>query len=140
MRLRPYHPGEESKLWELYQGFSAEERSHAASDPRQWREQLAHNLPFVVEYGQQVIGYVNLGRDGVIDHFFVQQAWQGRGVGTLLMHKVHQQAAEQGNRSLSAYVCQQSVSFFSQWGFRVAPLVTHASSGNGVQMTKNLTA
>ena len=45
----------------------------------QWIKQLRAQLPFVVEYDNQVIGYVSLESDGEIGHFFVRQSWHGLG-------------------------------------------------------------
>jgi len=139
MRLRPYQPGEESTLWELYQGLGLRVQSRTTElDHDQWIKQLRAQLPFVVEYDNQVIGYVSLESDGEIGHFFVRQSWHDRGVGTLLMHKVHQQAAEQGVRGLRAFVCQQSIPFFASWGFVPELTHGHTQAQDGMYMRKSL--
>lgn len=143
MRLRPYQPGEETQLWELAQGVGLQGQPPAGkTGPAQWAEQLRSQLPFVVEYDNQVIGTVSLERAGEIGHFYVRQNWQGRGVGTLLMHKVHQQAEEQGVTELTAFVCQAAVAFFERWGFVAMPQRQHAAAqghvSSGIWMSKNL--
>jgi putative acetyltransferase len=137
MRLRPYQPGEEQQLWELYQGL-APQHTEQVTEPSHWLAQLRTQLPFVVEYDHQVIGYVSLERAGEIGHFYVHQDWQGRGVGTLLMHQVHQQAREQGVSQLRAYVSDTAIAFFSRWGFAPQPQSAHAASSCSILMAKNL--
>lgn len=116
MRLRAYQPGEEPMLWDLYVRLGA-----SGQDRQQWLARMQHSTPFVVEYAQQVIGTVNLDAEGVIDHFVVHASWQRRGVGTLLMQKIHRHAAEQRLDSLSALVCRTAQPFFARWGFVPAP-------------------
>ncbi|BEV71999.1 MULTISPECIES: GNAT family N-acetyltransferase [unclassified Paludibacterium] len=116
MRLRPYQPGEEPKLWDLYQRLGK-----TGQTEQQWLARLRVSEPFVVEYGDQVIGYANLDGEGVIDHFFVRESWQGRGIGTLLMERVHRHAASHGLRTLTALVCRESQPFFARWGFLPEP-------------------
>ncbi|MBV8047090.1 MAG: GNAT family N-acetyltransferase [Paludibacterium sp.] len=116
MRLRPYQPGEEPKLWDLYQQLG-----QSGQNQQQWLSRLRQSVPFVVEYDGQVIGYANLDGEGVVDHFFVRENWQGRGVGTLLMEKVHREAAGRRLPALTALVCRASQSFFAHWGFEREP-------------------
>ncbi|TDR73561.1 GNAT family N-acetyltransferase [Paludibacterium purpuratum] len=131
MRLRPYQPGEEPKLWDLYLRLGKTGQSR-----QQWLTRLQCSIPFVVEYDRQVIGYANLDNDGVIDHFFVRENWQGRGVGTLLMEKMHKQAANQRLSVLTALVCRESQSFFARWGFVLEP--GQAVGADNAFMRKNL--
>lgn len=120
MHLRPCHPGEEPKLWELYQALGPAS-ARAGDDPQQWLARLRSSQPIVVEYGGEVIGYANLLEQGEIGHFYVRETWQGRGIGTLLMQRLHAQAQARGLSALSARVCQASRSFFSRWGFAADP-------------------
>jgi putative acetyltransferase len=138
MHLRPYQPGEETTLWDLYQGLGLQRERGDAQERMRWLAQLRGNMPFVVEYDNLVIGYVSLERNGEINHFYVRQGWQGRGVGTLLMHKVHLQAAEQGIRLLSAAVCETAVEFFSRWGFIPVAHAHYPVHLGSIAMSKNL--
>jgi len=130
MHLRSYHPGEETTLWELVHGVGARvASSRAQMDWSHWKADLQVHRPFIVEYDHQVVGYVDLDQDGVIGHLFVRSAWQGRGVGALLMHKVVQQALEQGASQLRAQVSREALPFFTHWGF--VPLAECDAPGRG---------
>jgi len=133
MHLRPCLPGEEPKLWDLYQTGPAASR---VRDVHQGLTRLKSNLPIVVEYGGEVIGYANLLDDGEIGFFFVSENWQGRGIGTLLMQRLHAQARERALPSLTAQVCQTSRAFFLHWGFSACG--DGAEDRQSVRMTKGL--
>jgi putative acetyltransferase len=135
MHLRPCHPGEEPKLWDLYQTLGSSS-ARSDDDPQQWLARLRGSLPVVVEYGGEVIGYANLLDNGEIGHFYVRETWQGRGIGTLLMQRLHEQARGLGLTLLTARVCQASRSFFSHWGFAVQE--QDIEGRQNVLMSKNL--
>lgn len=136
MHLRPFHPGEEPKLWDLYQALGPSS-ARSGDNPQQWLARLKSSQPIVVEYAQEVIGYANLLDNGEIGHFYVRESWQGRGIGTLLMQRVHEQARARGLAALTAQVCQASHGFFVHWGF-CAHTQPDAAQHGSVFMSKPL--
>lgn len=137
MRVRCYQPGEEPQLWAWLQSLDV--RPQAAAERHQhWLEGLRSTRPLVVEYAGQAIGYANLGADGEIEHFFVRQDWQGRGVGSWLMHRLHERAAASGCQRLAALVCRASRPFFLHWGF--VPQAGSEQPDGSLRMFKALTA
>lgn len=66
-----------------------------------------------------IVGYADLQPSGLIDHFYVHHAWQGRGIGGKLFSKLEEQAIEQGHVELCAHVSITAKPFFESRGFRV---------------------
>jgi len=67
-----------------------------------------------------VVGFVELGRTGEIDCFYVHHAHQHRGIGAALMAQAEREALARGNTRLLADVSITAEPFFRRVGFRVA--------------------
>jgi len=133
MRLRSWQPGEESELWALTRQQPYAAYAEENDDRAQWSASLRANPPFIVEYDHQVIGYADLGRAGEIGHFYVHADWHGRGIGSLLMNKLHEKAQAQGLAGLRAHVAPDARAFFEYWGFTAV-----STSEHGALMHKHL--
>jgi putative acetyltransferase len=66
-----------------------------------------------------VVGFVELGRAGEIDCFYVHHGHQHRGIGAALMARVEREARSRGNTRLLADVSITAEPFFRRLGFRV---------------------
>jgi len=75
--------------------------------------------PFVVEHDGEVVAYADVQDSGYIDHFFVDSAHAGRGVGSMLMRHLHEVASGRGVSLLSSDVSRTAQPFFERFGFRV---------------------
>ncbi|WP_345539049.1 GNAT family N-acetyltransferase [Variovorax defluvii] len=129
--IRPFRHGDESTLWQVY--FSAIHQiavrdyapeqidawAPAEVDPDAWAERIRRIDPFVAEQDGEILGYADLQPDGHIDHFFVSGAHPRQGVGTLLMRRLHEQAASLGVAEMSADVSRTAQPFFARHGFLV---------------------
>jgi putative acetyltransferase len=81
---------------------------------RFWRYEV-----LVAEDSGAVVGFVELGRAGEIDCFYVHHGHQGRGIGAALVARVERQANSRGNTRLLADVSITAEPFFRRLGFRV---------------------
>lgn len=136
-----------SSVHELASGFYTKEQLDAwapsAYDEQRWAEKIAALRPFVAVVDGRVAGYADLQDSGYIDHFFVEGPFAGRGVGTALMARIHEAAAERVIPTLSADVSLAAESFFSRHGFSVAKrqsVVTRGVSMDNSFMVKQLLA
>lgn len=132
MKIRPFEPGDEVELRRL---FNETIRSIGASDytPEQleawasrhhdanaWRKQMRRRKPAVAIIEQVIVGYADVQRTGLIDHFFVHPGWQRRGVGRRLMAEIERQATALDLRSLHSNVSITARPFFEAHGFTIA--------------------
>jgi RimJ/RimL family protein N-acetyltransferase len=123
VRLRPIRPDDRDRLIELYDRLSrhtAYQRFFTIMKrlPPDWAQILAtvdyrRRLALVAEHGEpeaaaELIGvgrYEPTERDDAAEvAFVVQDSWQARGLGTILLHAILDAAAARGIRDFIAYV------------------------------------
>jgi putative acetyltransferase len=63
-------------------------------DMERWTVRMRVIRPFVVEEDGRVVGYADLQVNGHIDHFYVSGTNARRGVGRILMDRIHARAQE----------------------------------------------
>lgn len=131
MKIRNYRAGDEASLWTIFyhtirrvniQDYTAEQVEAWALDAvneAMWREKIEGIKPYVIEHEGKLIGYADLQDDGYIDHFFCHHDWQRRGVGSLLMQKIHDEANKRDIRRLYSNVSITAKPFFLAKGFEV---------------------
>ena len=84
-----------------------------------WQRRFRRYEVFVAEDGGAVVGFVELGRTGEINCFYVHHGNQHRGIGAALMARVKREARSRGNTRLLADVSITAEPFFRRMGFRV---------------------
>jgi putative acetyltransferase len=131
VQIRKFKEGDEPVLWELFYNtihrvnitdYTKEQLdawAPANLDPGIWRNKIKSIKPFVVENGGEIIGYADVQDDGYIDHFFCHHAWQRRGIGSMLMKKIHEEAKIRGILQLYSNVSVTAKPFFTSQGFEV---------------------
>jgi putative acetyltransferase len=155
MKTRPYRQGEEEALWQVFHravhGIGAEFYSPAQldawspddDDSARWCAAMRELAPRVVEYDGHIVAYADLQDSGLITHFFVHSDWQRRGIGNLLMKRLHDEARERRIVCLDAQVSLAAEAFFAAWGFRLCQrqqIERHGVSLPGTVMQKWLHA
>ncbi|MEJ8858422.1 GNAT family N-acetyltransferase [Variovorax robiniae] len=132
MRIRDFRPGADEAALRAVFRASVHQMGTAWYTPAQleawapqdydlaeWAERLRSNRPFVAEFAGRIAGYADLQDTGLIDHFFVDGAFGGCGVGTALMAHLHQSAHARGIGELHANVSLSAEGFFIRFGFVV---------------------
>ena len=107
-----------------------------------WTARMRGLQPFVAEADGRVVGYADLQTSGYIDHFFVAGKYARRGVGRLLMERIHARAAELGLVRLFSDVSLTAEPFFEHFGFHVVErknVVSRQVSLPNARMEKALT-
>ena len=84
-----------------------------------WLRRFRRYRVLVAEDGGAVVGFVELGRTGEIDCFYVHHTRQHEGVGTALMARIERETCSRGNVRLHADVSITAAPFFRRKGFRV---------------------
>lgn len=131
MHIRRFAVGDELALFRVY--FSAiheiascnytqeQIKAWAPADLDQalWRDRVRGINPFVVELQGEIVGYADVQTNGYIDHFFVSGLHPRQGIGTLLMDRIHQEAATLGLREFTSDVSKTAQPFFMRHGFQI---------------------
>ena len=84
-----------------------------------WKKKWAKVVPIVALQGENVVGFTEFETSGHIDCFFVHHAFQGVGVGTILMDAIEQEAKEKNIHLVYAQVSITAKPFFSKKGFKI---------------------
>ncbi len=155
MYIRRYKSGEESSLWEIF--FNTIHRINIRDynksqilawappdlDKEIWRNKIESINPFVVVNDERIVGYADLQENGLIDHFFCDHRWQRKGVGSLLMKKIQEEATQEGLDSLFSEVSVTAKPFYASHGFIVTKKQALEIRGeilNNFRMEKRLTS
>lgn len=131
MVVRDFRPGDEAALHDVFHSaihtlaakdYTPEQiDAWAPSQPdiERWTARMQGIRPFVAEESGRIVGYADLQNDGYIDHFFVSGDHARRGVGCVLMNRIHERAKELGLGALLADVSRTAQPFFERFGFHV---------------------
>ena len=130
-QIRSYQPGEEPLLRELFystvhnvnqRDYTVEQREAWAPqryDANVWAARLAQSEPFVALHNEEIVGFADVQTDGYIDFFFCHQAYQGKGVGKVLMKHLLKTGKRYGVKRFYADVSITAKPFFQHYGFEV---------------------
>ena len=131
VKIRPYHAIDADALWPLFfntvrlvnvRDYSKEQVEAWAPecfDLSVWRNKMKDLQPFVAEWDGVIVGYCDLQPDGLIDHFFCHHAYQGQGIGRILMNHILALANERDVSRLYSHVSITARPFFERFGFLV---------------------
>lgn len=88
-------------------------------DPLKWVDRWRKMVPIVAVMHDEIVGFAELEANGHIDCFFCHHEFQGRGVGTALIHVIEQEARQKSIDKLFAEVSITAKPFFEARGFIV---------------------
>ncbi|MES2940613.1 MAG: GNAT family N-acetyltransferase [Pseudomonadota bacterium] len=88
-------------------------------DAQLWAARMQGIQPFVAEQAGFILGYADVQANGYIDHFFVAGSASRRGVGRLLMERIHEEARTLRLAELTSDVSLTAEPFFAHFGFAV---------------------
>jgi len=91
----------------------------ASVDVALWRQHMESLNPFVAVEEGEIVGYADIQQSGYIDHFYVSGYYPRRGIGTLLMRRLHEEALCLGATNLTSDVSRTAQRFFALFGFEV---------------------
>jgi len=141
IHIRPFQVGDEPALYRVHheaihrvasRDYTPEQIlawAPARPDPGPWSIKMRHLQPFVAEVDGVIAGYADLQPSGYIDHFFVSADFPRRGVGRMLMERIHEEAARRAIGELTADVSKTAQPFFARFGFEIVELRFPVRSG-----------
>ena len=124
--------------------YSQEQRDAWAPknlDRKRWKTMLLTSYTYVVEQGNQILGFGSLTTNGTLDHIFVHKDHQGQGVGKLLLATLEGKAREQNLREITTEASITAQPFFLENGYAVVKQqekVVHNVAMPNVVMKKEL--
>ncbi len=131
MEIRRFKAGDEAALFRVFfsavHGIASRDYTREQIDawapadiaPELWAQHMSTLRPFVVETDGEAVGYADIQPSGRIEHFFVSGSYPRRGVGTLLMSRIHEEAKLLGVGELRSEVSKTAEPFFVLHGFQV---------------------
>ncbi|CCN37260.1 putative Acyl-CoA N-acyltransferase [Vibrio nigripulchritudo SO65] len=84
-----------------------------------WQKRMNVIEPFIAELDGRVVGYADLQKDGLIDHFFCHHMHQGKGVGAALMNHIFSVGRAKGIKRFYSEVSITARPFYEHFGFEV---------------------
>jgi len=89
------------------------------SDLSRWDNSLSRSFTRIaINDKNEILGFANLDKDGLIDYFYVAAHFQGHGVGRLLLTTLMQHANELGVKRIFTFASSTASDFFLKFGFR----------------------
>ena len=146
--LRDFQPGDEPALRAVFESaiheiairdytqVQVDAWAPREFDPAPWAARMRRLSPFVATRDGTIVGYADVQRTGLIDHFFVAAVAGGQGVGGLLMRRIHERAAELGLLALTSEVSRTAQPFYAHFGFEL--LERHVVDLRGVAIRNAL--
>jgi putative acetyltransferase len=131
VHIRRYAPGEEAPLFDVYftaihlvasHDYSAEQIEAWAPrslDMAIWQKKIREIRPFVAVLNGELVGYADVQPTGYIDHFFVSGNHPRRGIGSLLMTRIVEEARSLSIPVLTSDVSRTAQPFFARFGFAI---------------------
>lgn len=131
MNIRDFHIGDEASLYQVLHSavhrvasrdYTPEQLNAwapAEPDHEAWMIKMRALRPFVAEIEGVIAGYADLQASGYIVHFFVSADFPRRGVGRMLMDRIHEKAAHLGITQLTSDVSKTAQPFFTRFGFEI---------------------
>jgi len=131
VHIRRFLPGEETALFGVYftaihlvasRDYTAEQVEAWAPrdlDMAIWRKKIREIRPFVAVLNGELVGYSDVQPNGYIDHFFVSGDHPRRGIGSLLMTRIIEEANALCIPELTSDVSRTAQPFFAKFGFAI---------------------
>jgi putative acetyltransferase len=82
-----------------------------------WLKKFLRTNPIIAVVDNEIVGFAELEPNGHIDCFFCHHNWIRRGVGSALMHKIHEDAQKQNITRIFSEVSITAKPFFEKHGF-----------------------
>lgn len=129
MIVRRFHPGEAAAVYAVFHRavhegaaahYDAEQRNAwapAAELPESWPAWLARERTWVGEEDGEILGFMLLEEDGLLDMAFVLPEWRGRGVADAMLGTVLADARQLGLARLRTEASLLARPFFLRHGW-----------------------
>ncbi|NIK75255.1 putative acetyltransferase [Paenibacillus castaneae] len=82
-----------------------------------WRESLRHNITYVAETNDQIVGFSDMSEDGYIDRLYVHKDFQRQGIAKALLNTLESESRKRGLHEMSTDASITAKPFFERQGF-----------------------
>ncbi len=129
--VREYRESDASELWKIFYNTVRKVNIHDYSEAQVkawapddfsadiWQQKMNSISPFVAEIDGLLVGYADLQKSGLIDHFFCHSDYQGQGIGRCLMKYVLSVGQSQRITRFYSEVSITARPFYERFGFNV---------------------
>jgi len=128
--VKPYERGDGQATIDIFLGAIREVASRDYSpaqiaawakvdDPEVWARYRASRPTWLAMDGSRPVGFADLKSDGCLDMMFVDPAYQGKGIASLLLATVENAARKQGFQRIFTEASLTARPFFEHRGFVV---------------------
>ena len=128
MFLRAYKPADKRQMQQLFYDtvHTVNARDYTQEQLDAWAPALPNRdawarlekqFCFVVESQKEVVGFISLTSDGLLDLLYVHTDFQGKGIARTLLKYVERVARKHGIRLLRTEASITSLVFFEKMGF-----------------------
>ena len=129
--IRDYKKSDEEALWKIHYhtirninlGDYSKEQVEAwapdSFDKQIWEKRMNGLSPFIAEIDGEIVGYTDLQVNGLIDHFFCHDKYQGKGIGRVLMTHVLSIGEKRNLKRFYSEVSITARPFYEHFGFSV---------------------
>lgn len=131
MKIRRFHPSDLKALLQLFydtvhtinsKDYSSEQiKAWAPENPdvERWGTSLAHNITYVAEINNRIVGFADLTALGELDRLYTHKDYQGKGIGSQLLHTLEAEARKLHLKSISTESSITAKPFFERHGYEV---------------------
>ncbi|MDH6368519.1 GNAT family N-acetyltransferase [Paenibacillus sp. VTT E-133280] len=93
-----------------------EERAHKL---KTWSASLGHNITYVAEINECIVGFSDMTVEGHLDRLYVHKDYQSQGIASALLHKLEQKARELGLHEMDTEASITAKPFFERHGYQL---------------------
>jgi len=128
MKIRKATREDEDAIWTLFyetvhsvnsRDYSSEQiEAWAPENPSwSWRDALRKNISYVVEEKGKLLGFADRTVQGFLEGLYVHKNYQGKGIATLLLEKMEEEAKLLGLKEIATEGSITARPFFEAKGF-----------------------
>lgn len=106
--------------------------ANSVNDRARWERTLSEHKTLVAVLGARIVGFADLDGD-YLDRLYVHRDFQGRGIGTALLHELEAFARQQKISELETHASRTAKPFFAKQGFRLVQAQTVVRDGETLE-------
>ena len=125
-----YYTPEQVAVWAPIKEQTPEE---IAAELTRWQAKLESYITYVVECEDKLVGFIDMSKEGYLDHMYVHKDYQASGASVLLINAIEKSARELGLNKITTHASKAAVLVAKRRGFVV--LTEQTVVLNGVELT-----
>ena len=97
-------------------------------------DNMGDKVIFVASFGTKIVGTARISKDGWIRGLFVHPNYQGKSIGTKLVHTMAKTIENQGFDALRCHSAINAIGFYKKLGFKKVKKVVFDKAGETYRM------